>query len=69
MKHKADNGIDAEMRKFCKECVSKKHDSGTVIYLKVEYFSDANNNGVEISNEIHNMLYCNYNEGNMKITN
>ena len=42
--YEADNGIDGEMRKFCKECVVKKHNTGAVMCLEVADLSGANNN-------------------------
>ena len=69
IQNEAEHGTDGEMHKCCKECVDKKCNIGTVIYLEVTGFSDVTTDNVAIANERHGMFHDNYNEGNTSITN
>ena len=50
------------MHEFCKECVDKKHNTGTAIGLEVADLSGASNSNADISNERHVILHNNYDE-------
>ena len=57
------------MRKFCAECVNKKQNTGTAADLEAEDLSDANNANAAITNERHDKLHDNSDEGIIAITN
>ena len=57
------------MYEFCKACVDKKHNVGTVIDLEVADLQGTNNNNTIIANKRPDMLHKKSDEGSILISN